>query len=275
MKIIVFTRFNRLHKDKIEQHGFGWRVPKTIANPDWWKKRLPVMAQTLNRSLHVQQFKDFEAWAIFTSELLKDNAYYTAMQVITNNFGYVKVIEDPAPYMTYLDEPYQECVRRFRNTEEPIVLVNVDSDDMIADWCLDYINRYLLRVEMEGNDARGMVFTFEKGYALDWKTGKLYPYDASGAPANFNAMVYYPEAFKSNEAWIEYKDKYMMNQRHYELNKANNVVVMPDGAFLHVVHDVNTSMAMNEVHFASKLGDEITNPNEQYSIFERFGREPY
>lgn len=245
MRIVIFTRFNRVFKADDKTRN------KVLKSKAWWNNRFEVMKETLISSLVNQSDKDFEFHAIFNLSQLNTYPHIRKFAEDLGNY----TIENTNPSTEY--EPLELMAK----VEEDATFFNVDSDD--------HLHKDTVKELKKLKPKDGLTPYMDKGYIYDLNTKKLAHYSGNGAPAPFWG-IYVPGRMQDVATIHRYMKDHRMDGHHFQKQKASNAHKLPDGMYLYSVHSKNTTTGWGNYNTTKHVGDTI---RAKKKILKDFGYE--
>lgn len=215
MKIIFFTRFNRVFKPDDKTRN------KVLKSKTWWKNRIEVLKDTVIRSLKNQTDQDFEYYCIFNLEQINKYPHIRKASEIIGS-----TIESTNPSTEY--EPLQLMAE----TKEDAIFFNIDSDD--------HVHKDTVKELKKLKPQDGLLPYMDKGYIYDLNTKKLAHYAGDGAEPPFWG-IYVPGHMQDVRTIHRYMKDHRMDGHHFQKHNASHAVELPEGMYLYSVHSKNTT----------------------------------
>ena len=224
---------------------------RTLETDLWWDRRERILENLVIPALACQTLPTFDRWALFDR---RDSKRSERVRRLLHSCGF------------HVGWRGAEDIREFYQEQRAayVVLVNNDSDDLYAPEALALIAGQVPR--------EGQVWLFHSGYIANLLTGRIAGYSPPRTtPPPFFAVAYTTEAFASQDAWSDYRQRWRLNYVHRQLHRARRVAALPDGEFCVTVHRTNTASSWEKL--SRLMGDELTDREQRAEIVKRFGLE--
>ena len=225
-------------------------------NPDWWEARAKILTEYTLPSLTNQMFP-FEIWAGIAEESGK------VCQPVVDALAAVgvKIVMHPARDATrYGKGVARKAVQEALRLSEYVVFAQIDSDDMYLDDALELIAGV--------RPKAGLVLMFRSGYVLNDHTKEMFIYNPKNCPPPFFARVYTQEYIEDPDA---YEERWHFCLTHNKLLQSVRRHDLPDGRFVVVSHDRNTSSGWKRLLSRNRIGKQLSD-DERDEVLRRCGQ---
>lgn len=213
-KHILMTRFNSRNKEDSVTR-------RCVLSPEWWPHITEIV---LHRWLPLVKRLDVDEIVVPFAPIIPHKYYYELRKIMEEK-GIRVLIE--------YDEEVQlgEPVRWLQGIRDDVVLINLDSDDVVLP---EYVQA-IRSIDFE----EGMVAIARNGYIYQAERDLLGNYRHMSSQF---FVEYFPEGvLKSRQSIIDYMNKFKMNTYHHRLSRVEKVEILPKNLFMMREHGHNVS----------------------------------
>lgn len=250
----VWLPFGELLHHETDVSGPVFR--RCPGNPDWWKERADILAEYTIPSL-LNQKVQFEIWAGIAEETR--DICRPALDVLERAGTHV-VFHPARDAEKYGKGVAREAIMEALDGYDAVMFAQLDADDMYVDDALAAMAVH--------KPEEGLVLLFRNGYYLNAATGEMQTCSPGPCPPPFFGRVY-TKAYCDDPDGYEKEWVYCVT--HPSLLKSKKRVDLPDGKYVFVCHERNTTSSWERVKKGNRL-KRLVEGEEKAEVLRRCGR---